>query len=699
MAAEQQRYRMGCDIGGTFTDFLLIDQVTGEMKVEKLLTTPKDPSMAVLEGVKLLAERSPGFPGNAESIVHGSTLVINAIIERKGAVTGLITTKGFRDALEIRTSLRYDYYDLFIEYPKPLVPRYLRLGVNERTCSDGRVTVSLDEEDLKQSVSKFKQHGVESVAVCFLNSYANPENEKKAKALLAEIDPSMWISISSEVIPQEREYERTSTTVVNAYVKPLAERYISSLLDKLNSLGFQRQLLIMLSSGGMITSDTAKEFPVRFAESGPAAGVVSAAYIGKLAGYEHLLSFDMGGTTAKGCVIQEGKIDKTFDSEVDRMRRFKKGSGIPILIPMVDLIEIGAGGGSIAHIDDMGLMRVGPESAAALPGPACYGQGGKEPTVSDADLVLGYLNAEYFLGGKMRLDEEASRKVIEERVSKPLGLTVEQAAWGIHESVTENMVAAFKIHMAERGVDPGKFTLVGFGGGGPLYCCAIARGLGIHSVLIPPNAGIASAFGLLASPLSIDLVRTYRVEEQDMDLQELERVFSEMESEAKSFIMKAEMVEGVVFERSLDICYFGQGYSVNVPIESCDASTLSKKAIRESFESVYKTIYSRVYKDSAMQLVNLRLQAQGLRPSTELHKLETGSQIGEPIKGKRLAYSGPEGKYLEHTVYDRYKLRTGIRIQGPAIIEERESTTIMDRGAEATVDAYGILVITLGEVI
>jgi len=693
---QEQHCKLGCDIGGTFTDFLLIDQATGKIETEKCLTTPTDPSLAVLEGVNLLAERQPGFPASAESILHGTTLVINAIIERKGALTGLLATKGFRDALELRKSLRYDYYDLFIEFPKPIVPRYLRQGVTERTFYNGQVYVPLDEDDLDLAMAEFTRHGVESVAVCFLHSYANSANEKKAKALLAEHFPSLSVSLSSEVLPEVREYERTSTTVVNAYVKPLTEKYVSGLLEGLRSLGFQRQLLIMLSSGGMITAETATEFPVRIIESGPAAGAVAAAYVGNLAGYNDLLSFDMGGTTAKGCVIQQGKIDKTYTAEIDRVHRFKKGSGLPLRVPMIDLIEIGAGGGSIAHVSELGLMRVGPESAGASPGPACYGLGGQEPTVSDADLVLGYLNADYFLGGRMRLDEQASRKAIEERVAKPLGLTLEKAAWGIHELVTENMSAAIRIHMAEKGVDPGKFTLVGFGGGGPLYASSLARRLGIHRVLIPPHAGIASALGLLACPVSFDLVRTHRVPAQDLDLGQVEKMFKEMESEAEVFITQAEMVEGVIFERSLDICYLGQDYFVGVPIPS-DHGIPSLENIRERFESVYRGLYGRVYADSEIQLMNLRLVAQGSKPPLELRKLKIGRHMDGLPKGKRLAYSAHQDGYLEHTVYDRYTLPPGAKLHGPAIIEERESTTIMDTGGEAFVDDYGTLVITLEE--
>ncbi|MDI6809181.1 MAG: hydantoinase/oxoprolinase family protein [Candidatus Eisenbacteria bacterium] len=698
MTSEKGRYRLGCDIGGTFTDFFLIDQATGEIAVEKCLTTPADPSKGVLDGVERLAGRRKGFLLDTESILHGTTLVINAIIERKGARTGLLTTRGFRDVLEIGREMRYDIYDIFIEFPKPLVPRYLRQEVTERTYHNGQIIIPLDADDLARVLAELRRHYVESIAVCFLHNYANPFNEKKAKALLAELAPDIPVSISSEVLPEVREYERTTTTVVNAYVKPLTASYTSRLLEGLVNLGFQGQLLIMLSSGGMTSAETATEFPVRIVESGPAAGAIAAAYVGKLAGYEDLLSFDMGGTTAKGCVIRQGKVDKSLTVEVARVHRFKRGSGIPLRIPVIDLVEIGAGGGSIARVKEMGLMRVGPESAGAQPGPACYGLGGQEPTVSDADLVLGYLDAHYFLGGQMRLDDEAARKAILEKVALPLGLTLVKAAWGIHELVTENMAAAIRIHMAEKAVDPSKFTLVAFGGAGPVHAYGLAKRLGIQRILIPPSAGIASAFGLLVSPVSFDLVRTYRSPITDLNLKQVEAMYKEMESEARTFILKADKMAQVTFSRSFDICYLGQNYSVNVPVPS-GGLIPSKETIRDQFEKVYLSLYGRVYTDIEAQLMNLRLVAQSAAPLLRLHKLrlERGSQGDVVPKGRRMAYSDRHKGFLEHLVYDRYSLGPGSRLVGPAIIEEHESTTIVGSGGVVTVDDYGTLVITLEE--
>lgn len=697
METQGGKYRLACDIGGTFTDFYLFNKKTGAIDVEKCLTTPSDPSEGVLNGIKLLAERNPAFLHDTECMLHATTLVINAIIERKGARTGLLTTRGFRDVLEIGREMRYDLYDIFIEFPSPLVPRYMRQEVMERTYQNGRLVTPVDLDEVEASVAQLQQHGVESIAVCFLHSYANPENEARVKAALARIAPQIPVSISSEVLPEVREYERTTTTVANAYVKPLTARYTSRLLQGLAAQGFQRQLLIMLSSGGMTSVDTAAEFPVRIVESGPAAGAVAAAFIGKISDHEgRLLAFDMGGTTAKGCVIRDGRIEKAAVFEAARRHRFKKGSGIPLRIPVVDLIEIGAGGGSIARVGTMGLIQVGPDSAGASPGPACYGLGGSEPTVSDANLILGYLNADYFLGGGMRLDGAAAEEAVRRRLAEPLGLTLEQAAWGIHGIVTENMASAIRIHMAEKGVDPSQFTIVAFGGGGPIHAFALASKLGVQRVLIPPGAGIASAFGLLVSPISFDLVRTHRVAIDDMDSDRIEVLFAEMAAEATGLVTKAETAGAVTLMRSLDLCYLGQGHHVNVPLQN-PTGMPSRDEIRKRFEEVYLQLYGRVYPDMGVQLMNLRLVAESAAGSLELRRLEGGGSAESARKGQRQAYSGRTGGYVLHSVYDRYKLGPGATLRGPAIVEERESTVIVDIGGRVEVDAYGTLVMTLGE--
>jgi len=698
MQLSNKKYRLSCDIGGTFTDFYLINQNDGSVDVEKCLTTPSDPSQGVFDGISLLAERHPDFLSETESVLHATTLVINAIIERKGARTALITTRGFRDVLEIGREMRYDLYDIFIEFPKPLVPRYLRYEVTERSYQTGNIHTPLDVNDLNLVVNQMLKDKVESIAICFLHSYANPLNEQLAYSAISELAPNIPVSISSDVLPEVREYERTTTTVANAYVRPLTSKYTKKLVAGLHDLGFNRQLLIMLSSGGMTSVETAAEFPVRIVESGPAAGAIAAAHIAKLAGFEeHVLAFDMGGTTAKGCVIQNGHIEKAATFESARVHRFKKGSGIPLRIPVIDIMEIGAGGGSIGRVDELGLIQVGPQSAGAVPGPACYGRGGIEPTVSDADLILGYLDGTHFLGGDMSLNKSLAKQAINNYIAKPLKLTLTKAAWGIHEIVTENMAAAIQIYMAEKGVDPARFTLVAFGGAGPVHAYALARRLGTHRILIPQSAGIASAFGLLVSPISFDLVKTFRQTINDLDLTFINDIFVKLEVEAKAFVDRAECVSKISFIRSFDICYLGQGFAVNVELPSSNLNA-NKLEIRDYFESVYKSLYGRVYPDMEIELINVRLVAQGEVPVLPKFPLNVTGSLELANKGSRKAYSGIKGKFIEFVIYDRYKLPLGANFNGPAIIEERESTTIIDTDGHVKVDLNGILVITLSEV-
>ncbi|MCP3673465.1 MAG: hydantoinase/oxoprolinase family protein, partial [Gammaproteobacteria bacterium] len=416
-------YRLGCDIGGTFTDFVLVNDVTGEFQTNKCLTTPSDPSDAVETGIQQFLEINPGFMDQVTEVIHGTTLVINAIIERKGSKTGLITTKGFRDVLELGREKRYDAYDIFSEYPKPLVPRFRRLEVDERLASDGRVLKNLDPDEVREVIHKLKETGIESLAICLINSYGNPEHELAIKKLVEEEASELFLSTSVEVLPQIREYERTCTTATNAYVKPITSRYLKKLNDRLGTLGFKGKLFIMLSSGGITSIETATEFPVRIIESGPTAAVIASQHYGRLHNIDDIFCFDMGGTTAKSCLIQKGQAGLVSTFEVGRVARFKKGSGLPIQVPVVDLMEIGAGGGSIAKVNKMGTLQVGPESGSADPGPACYGLGGKDPCVTDADLVLGYLDPNFFLGGSMKLDKDAAEAAIEKQLAEPLGTT------------------------------------------------------------------------------------------------------------------------------------------------------------------------------------------------------------------------------------------------------------------------------------
>src|SRR3990172_649417 len=551
--------RLGIDIGGTFTDFVLLDDATGQITTYKCLTTPRDPSDAIEEGIRGLAKEVPGYVDGLEEIIHGTTLVINCIIERKGAHTGLITTQGFRDVLELGREIRYAPYDVFAEFPEPLVPRRRRLEVNERVRADGSVLKPLDDEDARERVRSLKSMGVESVAICLLNSFENPAHEIALKRIIAEEFPSTSISISYEVLPQIREYERTSTTVVNAYVKPLTEKYLRRLYDRLAALGFHGRLFIMLSSGGVTSAETAAEFPVRIIESGPTAAVIAGEYFSRLFKSPEMFCFDMGGTTAKSCLIQGGIAGVVPTFEVGRVQRFMKGSGLTIQVPVVDLMEIGAGGGSIARMSRRGTLQGGGEGGGAERGPICYGRGGAEPTVTDADLLLGYLDADYFLGGAMKLDVEAARRGIEERVAKPLGVSYLQAVWGIHDLINETMAAAAKTHIAERGGNPQIVTIAAFGGAGPVHAYGLARMLGAPRLLVPPNAGVGSALGFFTAPRAFDLVRSHKTPFFSGDYAQIEALFRDLEAEGERTLRRAGAEGSIGFTRSVDARFIGAG--------------------------------------------------------------------------------------------------------------------------------------------
>ncbi|HKZ87125.1 MAG TPA: hydantoinase/oxoprolinase family protein [Anaerolineae bacterium] len=688
--------RLGIDIGGTFTDFVLLDDATGQITTYKCLTTPRDPSDAIEEGIRGLAKEVPGYVDGLEEIIHGTTLVINCIIERKGAHTGLITTQGFRDVLELGREIRYAPYDVFAEFPEPLVPRRRRLEVNERVRADGSVLKPLDDEDARQQVRSLKSMGVESVAICLLNSFENPAHEIALKRIIAEEFPSTSISISYEVLPQIREYERTSTTVVNAYVKPLTEKYLRRLYDRLAALGFHGRLFIMLSSGGVTSAETAAEFPVRIIESGPTAAVIAGEYFSRLFKSPEMFCFDMGGTTAKSCLIQNGVAGVVPTFEVGRVQRFMKGSGLTIQVPVVDLMEIGAGGGSIARMSRRGTLQVGPESAGAEPGPICYGRGGAEPTVTDADLLLGYLDADYFLGGAMKLDVEAARRGIEERVAKPLGVSFLQAVWGIHDLINETMAAAAKTHIAERGGNPKVVTVAAFGGAGPVHAYGLARKLGAPRVIVPPNAGVGSALGFFTAPRAFDLVRSHKAPVFTADFAEIERLFREMESEGERTLQTSRVSEtrevSIHFSRSVDARFIGQGSETNLPIPEHDFTTLEPAEVRRRFDEVYTRLYGRTYPESPVEFVNFRVRASLPMRLLELPRLpDRSGRIQDAIKGERRAFSGLARDFIPFTVYDRYKLFPGAAFPGPAIVEERESTVVVGEDATVTVDEFGFL--------
>ncbi len=695
---KQTIYRLGCDIGGTFTDFVLVNDKTGEFYTNKCLTTPSDPSDAVERGIRELNETKPGFMDTVEEVIHGTTLVINAIIERKGAQTGLITTKGFRDVLELGREIRYDAYDIFSEYPEPIVPRTLRMEIDERLNADGRILKDVDEKEVLDILGKLKTAGIESLAVCFINSYENPVNERKIKEIVEKETPDLFLSTSFEVLPQIREYERSCTTAVNAYVKPITYRYLNKLTSRLESIGFTGKLLIMLSSGGITSVETAREFPVRIIESGPTAAVIASQHYGKMFKIKDMFCFDMGGTTAKSCLIQKGHAGLVSTFEVGRVQRFKKGSGLPIQVPVVDLMEIGAGGGSIAKISKLGLLAVGPESAGADPGPACYKQGGKNPTVTDADLVLGYLDPNFFLGGTMALDIDLSKKAIEVKIARPLGTTMVEAAFGIHDLINETMAAAAKTHIAEKGGNPNIVTMSAFGGAGPVHAYGLARKIGAPAILVPPLAGVGSALGFFTAPVAFDLSRSHRVTLDDADFKEIETLFIELEQESAGILEDSAKGRDIIYERTLLMRFVGQGAETDLSIEPKAFDTFSKKDIRILFDQEYKRLYGRTYHETPVEFVTFKVRASLPKRPFSIPELSNETcDMKTCIKGERPAFSIIQKDYIPFTVYDRSKLFANAKIPGPAIIEERESTIVIGEDANARVDEFGFVWIELNQ--
>jgi N-methylhydantoinase A len=693
---KQGSYRLGCDIGGTFTDFVLLDETSGTLRIHKCLTTPSDPSEAVEQGIRGLEAQAPGFVAELEEIIHGTTLVINAIIERKGARTGLITTRGFRDVLELGREIRYDAYDIFAQYPEPLVPRPLRMEVDERVASDGRVLRPLRDGEVRDILGRLRQEGIESLAVCLLNAFENPVHERRIKEIVSALEPDLSLAVSCEVLPQIREYERTSTTVINAYVKPITARYLSRLNQRLAALGFSGRLFIMLSSGGITSAEIAREFPVRIIESGPTAAVIASQHYGRMYGIEELFCFDMGGTTAKSCLIQKGNAGLVSTFEVGRVQRFKRGSGLPIQVPVVDLMEIGAGGGSIARVNRMGLLQVGPDSAGAEPGPACYGRGGVEPTVTDADLALGYLDPGYFLGGSMPLSRDAAMEAIEARVARPLGTDAVAAAVGIHELINEVMAAAAKTHIAEKGGNPKLVTVVAFGGAGPLHAYGLAAKIGAPCILVPPMAGVGSALGFFTAPIAFDLARSHKVALAEASLEEIEGIFGALEREGAAALSGAGRPEQIRFERSLDMRFVGQGAETTLPIDARPFGRWTRQEIRSRFDEAYEALYGRTYPETPVEFVTFKVRARLPDRPFGIPPLGTPpGDAGPARKGQRPAYSMGRRGFIPFDVYDRYRLGPGAVIHGPALIEEGESTILVGEHARARVDELGFVWIEL----
>ena len=699
-------WRLGIDIGGTFTDFALFDESGSEIAVLKRLTTPADPSIAVIEGTAALLRREDVPMAEVETIAHGTTLVTNAVIERRGAKTGMLVTAGFRDILDMGFEQRYDLFDLRLTWPDPLVPRRLRREVPERMGHDGQVLAALDLESTRAAVHDLVEvAGIEALAICFLHSYANPVHEDAAGELVRAQFPDLHVSRSAEVFGNMREYERWTTATMNAYTQPMFARYIERLERGLADLGFGGRLLVMTSSGASIMPETARRFPVRALESGPAAGALMSAHHGRKLGFPDLLSFDMGGTTAKGALVRGFTALKQYDLEVGRVHEFKSGSGLPVKLPVIDMIEIGSGGGSLARVDERGLIRVGPKSAGADPGPACYAKGGTRPTLTDADVVLGYLDPEFFLGGEMRLDADAARAAIEAHVARPAGLDPIRAAWGVHEIANEDVARAFRIHASERGFDYRRSSMVAFGGSGPVHALAIARKLRIPRVIFPIGAGVMSALGLLVSPLGFEVSRSRRVYLADLDAASFEGFIAPLVEEASGFLHRAGIADPHISTR-LDMRYQGQGYEIEVTLpgggNGTGAATSTSTSngtgyadafarLDELFRARYAEIFAETFLDEPLEIVSWKVEAAG----EEAALAYAGIAGGARPRAKRPRNVWFRDAFVECEVLDRYALEAGTTIEGPAVIEERESTCVLGPGDRATVDAHLNLVAEL----
>lgn len=682
--------RLAIDIGGTFTDLAL--ETKAKLYTTKVLTTPAAPEQGVLEGVRVILEMAGIGPEAIGLVIHGTTLATNAMIERKGARTALITTEGFRDVLAMGTESRYDQYDLNIVLPEPLVPRFLRFTVPERLDNEGRVLRPLNENAVLALVPKLQAEGVESIAIGFLHAFVNPVHERRAAEILQSALPGVPISLSSEVSPEMREFERFSTTVANAYVQPLMARYLGKLAQELAAMGMVAPLFLMHSGGGLIALETACRFPVRLVESGPAGGAIFAAHIARAARLNHVVSFDMGGTTAKICLIDNGAPQTARSFEVARVGRFQKGSGLPLRIPVIEMVEIGAGGGSIARVDAMGRIAVGPESAGADPGPACYGRGGIEPTVTDANLMLGRYDPDRFAGGKLRLDTAAAERALVQQVGNPLGLSASMAALGVVEMVDENMANAARVHAAESGKALAERTLIAFGGGGGVHAYRLAERLGIRRILVPPGAGVGSAIGFLRAPIAYEVVRSLYQRFATFDIESVNRLIAEMAEEAEAVVARAGTGLPTRQTRTAYMRYIGQGHEIPVPLPNHPLTAEDVPRLRAAYDAAYARFYNRPVPGSDVEVLSYALSL-----ATELPPLPPVPQplspySPEPAETRRVRET-VRGEQQEWSVYERGALRPGARLRGPAMIVEDETSVLLGPGWQASIDGWGNVVL------
>jgi len=672
--------RLGVDIGGTFTDVVL--EKDGELFSTKVLTTYVAPENAIIDGMYHVCAKADVDPSQIDQIIHGTTLATNALIERRGAKTALITTEGFRDVIEMRTESRFEQYDLNLNLPDPLLPRHMRFTIGGRVDANGAVLIDIDRAEVEAVVDQIAKAGFESVAVGLIHSYLNPTHEQLVREVLAEKLPDVAISISSEVSPQMREYERFNTVVANAYIKPLMASYLGRLEDRLKAEGVSCRIFLMHSGGGIISIQNAADFPVRLVESGPAGGAVFAAHIAARYGLDKVLSFDMGGTTAKICLIknQTPKTSRVF--EVARTYRFKKGSGMPISIPVIDMVEIGAGGGSLAHVDAMRQIRVGPESAGSEPGPACYGRGGERPGVTDADLVLGKLDPDNFAGGSIKLHPEASKAALNRNVGEKLDMDAVEAAFGVAEVVDENMANAARVHAVENGEDLSEYTMIAFGGAAPLHAGRLCEKLGVDRLLVPPGAGVGSAIGFLRAPFSFEANRSVYMKLSDFDAERIKSLLGDLKAEATGFVRTCDEVSPILSEFKVYMRYTGQGWEIPIDLTEAQAMAPDAATFEARFIEDYSKLFGRPVEGMDIEITVWSVNAT-TPPETVPRMVETAGLEAATTTGTRQLFDAGSAKYLEAGIVNRFEMPLGARATGPAAVVEDETTIIVPASRDA----------------
>jgi len=682
--------RLAVDVGGTFTDIVL--NTPNTQTTAKVLTTTSTPEEAVIAGAKEVFASAGIDPASVDLVLHGTTLATNAILERKGAVTALITTEGFRDVLEIGYETRYDQYNVFLEKVTPLIPRDRRLCLSERIDINGQVILELDESTIPELVPHLMTAGVESIAIGFLHAYANPVHEQTVARTLGGLMPDIPITLSSEVCPEIREYERLSTAAANAYVRPAMEGYLSRLEIGLQAIGLTCPVLLMTSSGGLTTLETAKQQPIRLVESGPAGGAILARDLAVELGLNRVISFDMGGTTAKISLIEDFEPGKAREFEVDRQAHFRKGSGLPLRIPVIEMVEIGAGGGSIARIDGTGRVTIGPDSAGADPGPAAYGQGGTQPTITDADIVLGKIDTEQFAGGKLSLDYDAAAKALNTNIGKSQGLTTQMSAFAVNEMVDETMANAVRVHTVEKGHDVAEHSVIAFGGAAPLHVARLVDKLGIDCFIIPDNAGVGSAVGFLQAPISYEVVRSLHMSLDNLDRTRIDRIFDEMREEALAVVQAGAGDSPLTEARSAFMRYRGQGHEISVPISGDTFDELALSVLKSNFDKQYAALFRRTLPNAEIEVLTWALTI-----STSTQSLVTGKSDYTPTPavavGERQVFDAETNSNLHAQIYNRNTLQPGSTLTGPAIVVESQTSTFVPDGFRLHVSAGGHLVV------